>query len=49
MLVYIAAWFPIVAIAIGNGFLRDAFRGRVWPAILVWVAIAPFPFYRLHT
>ena len=50
MLLYIAAWFPIAAVAIGNGFLRDiVFKGRVWPAMLVWVAIAPFPFYRLHT
>jgi len=25
----------------------NAFEGRVWPAILVWVACAPYLFYRL--
>jgi len=25
----------------------DVMRGRLWPLILVWVAIAPYVFYRL--
>jgi hypothetical protein len=126
MLTYIGAWIPMVAIAIGNGVLRDKgygkrmtelrahqlstligivllgiyigfvmrlwppasgghairiglvwvaltmafefgfgryvagyswrrlgqdyniFEGRVWPAILIWVASAPYLFYRMH-
>jgi hypothetical protein len=125
MLIYIAAWLPMVAIAIGNGLLREklygkrmaeirahqlstlsgmlllgiyigfvmgtrrpasgcqaiqiglvwalltvafefgfgryaaghtwkrlrqdynVFKGRVWPALLIWVAIAPYLYYRL--
>jgi hypothetical protein len=49
MLLLIAAWFTMVAVAIRQRVSEgQCFKGRVWPAMLVWVAIAPYLFYWLH-
>jgi hypothetical protein len=38
---YLAAWFPMILIAVANG------AGRLWALVPVWVAAAPYFFFRL--